>query len=109
MEGNVDKLVNLGPDIPVEYQEHLSKVLHRNAAAFGVNGRLGRIEARVGILLLPDTQPISEPMYGASAVKREVIDKQMKTWFKSDVIKPLVSPWGSLVVILIAMASQDSS
>ena len=45
VKGNVDKLVNLGPDIPVKYQERLSEVLCRNAAAFGVNGCLGRIEA----------------------------------------------------------------
>ena len=38
-------------------------------------------------------------MYGASPEKREVIDKQMKTWFESDVIEPSVSPWGFLVVI----------
>ena len=99
LEGDVDKLVNLGPDIPIEYQGRLIEVLRRNAAAFGVNGRLGRIEARVGIPLLPDTQPISEPMYGASPAKREVIDKQMKTWFEADVIEPSVSPWGFPVVI----------
>jgi hypothetical protein len=99
LEGDVDKLVNLGPDIPIEYQDRLTEVLRRNAAAFGVNGRLGRIEARVGIPLLPDTQPISEPMYGASPAKREVIDKQMKTWFEADVIEPSVSPWGFPVVI----------
>ena len=99
LEGDVDKLVNLGPDMPIEYQGRLIEVLRRNAAAFGVNGRLGRIEARVGILLLPDTQPISEPMYGASPAKREVIDKQMKTWFEADVIEPSVSPWGFPVVI----------
>ena len=99
LEGDVDKLVNLGPDIPIKYQGRLIEVLRRNAAAFGVNGRLGRIEARVGIPLLPDTQPISEPMYGASPAKREVIDKQMKTWFEVDIIEPAVSPWGFPVVI----------
>ena len=38
-------------------------------------------------------------MYGASPAKREVIDKQMKTWFEADVIEPSVSPWGFPVVI----------
>ena len=56
VSGDVDKLVNLGPDIPEEYQGRLSEVLRRNAAAFGVNGRLGQIKAHVQIPLLPDTQ-----------------------------------------------------
>ena len=45
VSGNVDKLVNLGPDIPEEYQGRLSEVLHRNAAAFSVDGRLGQFKA----------------------------------------------------------------
>ena len=99
LEGYIDKLVNLGPDIPIKYQRWSIEALCRNAAAFGVNGCLGCIKAQVEILLLPDTQPISEPMYGASPVKRELIDKQMKTWFKADIIEPSVSPWGFPVVI----------
>jgi hypothetical protein len=38
-------------------------------------------------------------MYGASPAKREVIDKQMKTWFEAEVIEPSVSPWGFPCVI----------
>ena len=94
VSGDVDRLVNLGPDIPEVYRGRLTEVLRRNAAAFGVNGRLGHIEARVQIPLLPNTQPISEPMYGTSPAKREVIDQQMKTWFEAEVIEPSVSPWG---------------
>ena len=94
VSGDVDKLVNLGPDIPDDYRERLSEVLRRNAAAFGVNGRLGQIKARVQIPLLPNTQPISEPMYGTSSAKREVMDQQLKTWFEAGVIEPSVSPWG---------------
>ena len=45
VSGDVDKLVNLGPDIPEEYPGRLSEVLRRNAAAFGVDGRLGQIKA----------------------------------------------------------------
>ena len=93
VSGDVDKLVNLGPDIPEEYQGRLSEVLRRNAAAFGVDGRLGQIKARVQIPLLPDTQPISEPMYGTLPAKREVMDQQLKTWFEAGVIEPSVSLW----------------
>ena len=59
VNGYVDKLVNLGSDIPEEYQQHLAKVLCRNVAAFGMDGRLGHIKARAQIPLLPNTQPIS--------------------------------------------------
>ena len=45
MSRNVDQLVNLGPDIPEAHRSQLAEVLHRNAAAFSLNGRLGHMEA----------------------------------------------------------------
>jgi len=39
-------------------------------------------------------------MYGASPAKREVIDQQVKAWFEPGVIKPSVSPWGFLLVVV---------
>jgi len=39
-------------------------------------------------------------MYGASPAKSEVIDQQVKAWFEAGVIKPSVSPWGFLVVVV---------
>jgi hypothetical protein len=90
---DVAQLVNLEPDVPEHIRPQLDKVLHHNLAAFGVGGRLGHVKDKVPIPLKPGTQPISVPMYAASALKREVIDKQMDLWFECEVIKPSVSLW----------------
>ena len=76
LDGNEDKLVNLDPEIPFEYQERLTEVLCRNVAAFRVRGddRLGHIKARVQTPLLPNTQPDSEPIFGTLPAKHETID-----------------------------------
>ncbi|KAG6914429.1 hypothetical protein DXG01_000401, partial [Tephrocybe rancida] len=87
LEGDVEDLVTLGPDIPDDVQPHLVEVLRQNSAAFGAGGHLGQVAAKVSILLQPGVQPISVPMYGASPAKREVIDKQMKAWFEAGVIE----------------------
>ncbi|KAF9471210.1 hypothetical protein BDN70DRAFT_787440, partial [Pholiota conissans] len=92
--------VNLGPDIPKNILPQLEQVLRNNEAAFGVNGRLGQVNARVTVPLKPNTQPISVPMYGASPAKREVIDKQVNAWFEAGVIEPSSSPWGFPVVVV---------
>ena len=98
--GPVSELVTLGPDIPPEILPKLEEVLQRNARAFGVDGRLGHVDAKVSIPLRPGAQPVSLPMYGASPAKREVIDQQVKAWFEAGVIEPSVSPWGFPVVVV---------
>ncbi|RDB18869.1 hypothetical protein Hypma_014481 [Hypsizygus marmoreus] len=100
LTGDVAELVNLGPDIPDEIKPRLAQVLRKNANAFGVNGRLGHVSAKVNVPLKPGTQPISVPMYGASPAKREVIDKQVNAWFEAGVIEPSASPWGFPVVVV---------
>lgn len=100
VSGPVSELVNLGPDIPPEILPRLEGVLQRNAWAFGVDGRLGHVDAKVSIPLRPGTVPTSLPMYGASPAKREVIDAQVKAWFEAGVIEPSVSPWGFPVVVV---------
>jgi hypothetical protein len=97
---DVSTLVNWGPDIPADIKPKLEEVLRKNVAAFRVSGRLGHVETKVPIPLKPDTQPISMPMYGASPAKREVIDKQMDTWFEAEVIEPSVSPWGFPCIVV---------
>jgi hypothetical protein len=72
----------------------------RNAAAFGVDGRLGHIEAKADIPLKLGIQPISAPMYGAPPAKREVIDKQAHVWYEAGVIEPSKSPWGFPAVVV---------
>ena len=98
--GDVSELVNLGPDIPSEVLPRLTDVLRRNANAFGVDGRLGKVDARVTVPLKPGALPVSVPMYGASPAKREVIDKQVNAWFEAGVIEPSTSPWGFPVVVV---------
>jgi hypothetical protein len=39
-------------------------------------------------------------MYHASPMKKEVIDKQIDTWFEQDVIEASHSPWAAPVVIV---------
>lgn len=97
---DVTELVNLGEDIPDDIRPRLEEVLRKNVLAFGVDGRLGHVDARVPVNLKPGTQPISVPMYTASPAKREVIDKQMKLWFEAGVIEPSTSPWGFPIVVV---------
>lgn len=66
---DVSKLVNLGPDIPDNIRPRLEEVLRKNVLAFGVDGCLGHVDAKVPVNLYPDTQPISVPMYTASPAK----------------------------------------
>ena len=100
LHGPVSDLVNLGPEIPAEVRPKLEAVLQKNTKAFGVDGRLGHVEAKVKIPLHPGTQPTSLPVYGASPAKREVIDQQVKAWFEAGVIEPSVSPWGFPVLVV---------
>ena len=100
VSGPVSELVNLGPNIPADILPRLEEVLQKNAEAFGVDGRLGHVDAKVPIPLRPGTIPTSLPMYGASPAKREVIDHQVKAWFEAGVIEPSISPWGFPVVVV---------
>src|ERR1700733_1942023 len=60
--GDVADLVTLGPDIPEEIMPKLCALLQRNHTAFGVDGRLGKVQAWVDIPLQPQAKPISLPM-----------------------------------------------
>jgi hypothetical protein len=97
---DVSTLVNWGPDIPGEYKPRLEEVLRKNAAAFGVGGRLGHVDTKVPIPLKPDTQPISLPMYGVSPAERGVIGGRVSAWFEAEVIEPSASPWGFPCIIV---------
>jgi len=54
----------------------------------------------VKINMVPGTHLISQPMYGASSQKREVIDTQINKWLEQEVIKPSKSPWATPVIIV---------
>ncbi|GLB45785.1 hypothetical protein LshimejAT787_2900130 [Lyophyllum shimeji] len=100
MSGDIAELVNLGPDIPEDIKPKLAEVLWKNRAAFGLDGRMEKVAARVDVPLQPGTAPISVPMYGASPAKWEIIEKQVNTWFEAGVIEPSKSPWRFPVVVV---------
>ncbi|EIM85168.1 uncharacterized protein STEHIDRAFT_32222, partial [Stereum hirsutum FP-91666 SS1] len=75
-------------------------MLKRRERAFGFDGRLGQFPGKVHVRTKEGQVPIAVPMYGASPAKREVIDKQVKTWFEQGVIEPSISPWSAPVVIV---------
>lgn len=76
------------------------EVIQRNEKAFAIDGHLGHYREEVEIPLIPGTKPISVPPYQASPANREVIDKQMDTWIKLEVIEPSKSPWAAPVFIV---------
>ncbi|KAI4294339.1 hypothetical protein K525DRAFT_178901, partial [Schizophyllum commune Loenen D] len=96
----IEELVNLGPDIPEEYRARLNEVLRKHSRAFGVGGRLGEVDTKVKVSLKEGSQPVSLPGYGASPLKREVIETQVKEWLEKEVIEPSQSPWGFPVVVV---------
>ncbi|KAJ8495303.1 hypothetical protein ONZ45_g12913 [Pleurotus djamor] len=91
---NVLEAVHLGPDIPADVRPRLEEVLQRNSQAFGLGGRLGKVDKSMSIPLEAGVQPISLPVYGTSPARKEVIDEQLQKWFEAEVIEPSVSPWG---------------
>ncbi|KAF9026455.1 hypothetical protein BDZ89DRAFT_937792, partial [Hymenopellis radicata] len=97
---DVSDLVNLGPDIPEDIKPRLIALLKKREGAFGVHGRLGHLNVEVPIPLKEGSTPVSKPMYAASPLKREVIEKQVNEWFEKGVIEKSVSPWGFPCVVV---------
>ena len=67
--------------------------------AFGFDGRLGNLPAKVHIRTVDGQVPISAPMYNASPQKGVIIDEQIDTWFEQGIIQPSRSPWSAPVII----------
>ncbi|KAF8998645.1 hypothetical protein BDZ89DRAFT_969847, partial [Hymenopellis radicata] len=99
-EEEVEKLVNLGPDILDNIKPRLLALLKKREGAFGVHGRLGKVNVEVPIPLKEGAKPVSKPMYAASPLKREVIEKQVNDWFEKGVIEKSTSPWGFPCVVV---------
>ncbi|KAI5823955.1 hypothetical protein K523DRAFT_216852, partial [Schizophyllum commune Tattone D] len=74
-------------------------MLEKRKKAFGLDGRLGHYPAKATIRTKEGQTPIAEPMRSASPAKKEVMDKQIDTWFEQGVIEPSISPWSAPVVI----------
>jgi hypothetical protein len=90
----------MDPALEPDQQEALYKVVEKNQAAFGFDGRLGHLKSRIHIQLAPETKPILMPPYYASPAKHDLIDKQIDLWLSQDVIKESKSPWGAPVIVV---------
>lgn len=94
------EFIDVDPSLRPDQRDALYKVVEQNVSAFGFDGRLGHLDAKVHIELLPGTKPLSQPPYGASPAKRELISDQVDAWLAQDVIEESKSPWGAPVLIV---------
>src|ERR1700683_3612448 len=92
--------LDINPKLPLGKRLRLQQVITSNQFAFGLDDRLGRLDARVQIPLVPGAKPISLPPFPSSLAKREVIDKQMDKWNQLGVIEPSKSPWAAPAFIV---------
>src|SRR6202453_345676 len=92
--------LDINPELPPSKRLRLQQVITSNQSAFGLDDRLGRLDARVQIPLVPGAKPISLPPFPSSPAKREVIDKQMDKWIQLGVIEPSKSPWATPAFIV---------
>lgn len=95
------EILDVADDLPPEMEERVWTMLEKNQLAFAFDGRLGHYPSKVKIKLKngDNEDPISLPMYSSSPAKREVIDKQIDSWYELGVIEPSESPWAAPVVI----------
>lgn len=94
----LEELIDVG-SLPDHLKEAAWAMLRKRVKAFGFDGRLGNLAAKVHIRTVDGQVPIAVPMYHASPQKREIIDEQLNTWFEQGVIEPSKSPWSAPVVI----------
>ena len=94
----LEELIDVGT-LPEHLKARAWEMLRRREKAFGFDGRLGHLDAKVHIRTVDGQVPISAPMYGASPEKRKIIEAQLERWFKQGVIEPSKSPWSAPVVI----------
>jgi hypothetical protein len=92
---NLLKEIHFADELTTAQRTKLEEVVLENSEAFGLDGRLGHINARAEVPLKEQVKPISLPPFVASPANREVIDKQMDTWLQQGVIEPSKSPWGA--------------
>jgi hypothetical protein len=92
--------LDINPELPPIKKQRLERILKNNQIAFGLDDRLGHLDAKVQIPLNPGAKPISLPPFPSSPAKREVIDKQMDKWIQLGVIEPSKSPWAAPAFII---------
>jgi len=94
----LEQLIDVG-SLPDYLKDRAWKMLHQREKAFGFDGRLGHLDAKVHIQTVDGQVPISAPMYGALPEKRRIIEAQLDKWFEQGVIEPSKSPWSAPVII----------
>ena len=99
-ENDLIKAVDFSEYLSEDQRIRLQQTVAKHKLAFSLNGRLGHYDAKVEIPLKTDAQPVSLPPFPASPVNRQVMDEQMDTWMKQEVIEPSVSPWAAPVFIV---------
>ena len=96
----LEELIDVG-SLPEQLRGKAWEMLHRRKRAFGFDGRLGHLDAKVHIHTVDGQVPISVPMYSAAPEKCAIINEQIDKWFEQDVIEPSISPWSAPVVIAL--------
>lgn len=94
----LEQLIDVG-SLPDHLKAKAWEMPRRRERAFGFDGRLGHLDAKVHIRTVDGQVPISTPMYGASPEKRRIIETQLDKWFEQGVIEQSKSPWSTPVVI----------
>ncbi|KZW02960.1 hypothetical protein EXIGLDRAFT_601042, partial [Exidia glandulosa HHB12029] len=97
---DLEKILDISPDVPREIRAKALELLKKHERAFGLDGRLGHLEANAKVRTKEGVEPISVPMHGASPEKKAVIEEQLKKWFELGVIEDSISPWAAPVVIV---------
>jgi len=60
--------LDINPELPSDKRARLEQILTSNKLAFGLDGRLGHLDAKVQIPLIPNAKPISLPPFPTSPV-----------------------------------------
>ncbi|KAJ3743021.1 hypothetical protein DFH05DRAFT_1400596, partial [Lentinula detonsa] len=92
--------IDICKELSADQVKTLQQILVRNKEAFGLDGRLGNYSEEVEIPMLPNAKPIALPPIPLSPANREVVDKQIDSWLKLNVIEPSKSPWAAPVFIV---------
>jgi hypothetical protein len=83
----LQEIIDVDPALEPSQRNTLYKIVKKNQAAFGFDGRLGHLKSKVHINSMPGTKPISVPPYYASPAKHDLINKQINLWLLQDVME----------------------
>jgi hypothetical protein len=96
----LEELIDIAPDTPPDIKAKTLALINKWIQAFRFDDHLGTLDTVARIRMKEEAQPVSMPMYGASPVNRQVIEKQMDKWICQEVVEPSKSPWAAPVVIV---------